>query len=407
MWNAERVHKTKVITALTALVFTGVTPLTLASGTPKTGAVCIKANQVVASNGYTFQCVKMGKSLVWSKGTKVKLPTPTAKPVPSPITPTSFEDLYANRSGIAYAAWKSINSAKGGSPVQLPPIETYTGPNTNPQGPSPTVALQFIANLFPKAIFPKKIVVISYSFTDLEWGLSESKRLMGENEYQNVITTHGGPLIKCNQANNCDDGDSYIAHDGTDFIVQGLPNTPSDFPGSPSTYGGIVAVEFYHGLTLMPYFRNGTVVTNTNHINSPNFIPVWYYVGGEGICPLAFHTLEKEQEFAQGFAPGNFFNQVFGTVTKETFDKYLNISNLNNLWSNNSFQTFMQHVSMGNEIDEIFIALKGPQVLIDLATLMSQGNSFTDAFQIEFGTSWQLAEPVLAQVMYDKYLHNY
>ena len=67
----------------------------------------------------------------------------------------------------------------------------------------------------------------------------------------------------------------------------------------------------------------------------------------------------------------------------------------------------MQHVSMGNEIDEIFIALKGPQVLIDLATLMSQGNSFTDSFQIEFGTSWQLAEPVLAQVMYDKYLHNY
>jgi hypothetical protein len=300
-----------------------------------------------------------------------------------------------------------MNTAQSGSHVQLPPIETYTGPNTKPEGPSPTAAIQFIANLYPQAIFPKKIVVISYSFADLEWGISTSKRLMGESEYQQVIASHGGPIIKCNPSNNCDDGDSYITSDGTDYIAQGLPNKPSDFPYSPSHFGGVVAIEFYHGLSLIPYFQNNSVVTNANHISSPNFDPVWYSVGGENISSLAFHSLKNEQEFANGFAYKNFFDQVFGSVTAETFNKFLSISNLNNFWSNNSIQTFRQHVSMGQEIDEVFVALKGPQALIDLATFMSQGKSFPDAFQIEFGTSWDLAEPVLSQVLYDKYLHNY
>ena len=386
---------------LAAVLLGNMGSVAFAETTPKAKASCPKINQVTIANRLQFTCIRSGNKLIWSKGVQVASPTPT------PIAPTSFQDLYANRSGIAYAAWKNINSAQGGSPVQLPPIETYTGPNTKPEGPPATVALQFIANLFPHAIFPKKIVIISYSFADLDWGIGESKQLMGEIEYQNEMASHGGPLVKCNQANNCDDGDSYIASDGTDYIAQGLPNKSSDFTGSSSHWGGTVAVEFYHGLSLMPYYQNKSVVTNTQGINSPNFDPVWYYVGGENISSWAFHTLQNEQQFADGFTYKSFFDQVFGSVTKNTFDNFLDISNLNNLWSNNRFQTFKQHVSMGQEIDEIFIALKGPQVLLDIATLMSQGKSFTDAFQIEFGTSWQLAEPVLAQVMYDKYLNNY
>ena len=388
------------IIAISILTLTSFTPLVEAASTPSIGKSCTKPQQIVQKGKSSLVCtITSSKTAVW----KANLPSSTVPPA----APTSFQDLYANRSGIAYAAWKKMNTAQSGSHVQLPPIETYTGPNTKPEGPSPTAAIQFIANLYPQAIFPKKIVVISYSFADLEWGISTSKRLIGESEYQQVIASHGGPIIKCNPSNNCDDGDSYITSDGTDYIAQGLPNKPSDFPYSPSHFGGVVAIEFYHGLSLIPYFQNNSVVTNANHINSPNFDPVWYYVAGENISSLAFHSLKNEQEFANGFAYKNFFDQVFGSVTAETFNKFLSISNLNNFWSNNSFQTFRQHVSMGQEIDEVFVALKGPQALIDLATYMSQGKSFPDAFQIEFGTSWDLAEPVLSQVLYDKYLHNY
>jgi M6 family metalloprotease-like protein len=71
--------------ALSLLV--GVAPQ-IATAAVKAGATCAKLKSTTTVSGYKYTCIKSGKKLVWSKGTKVAAtPKPTATPTPTP-TPT-------------------------------------------------------------------------------------------------------------------------------------------------------------------------------------------------------------------------------------------------------------------------------------------------------------------------------
>jgi len=83
-----------------ALAIGGVLLISLATpvnaAAPKAGATCTKKNATATSAGKLYTCIKFGKNLVWSKGVKVAVPTPTPSlsPTPSPSpTPSVFPTL--------------------------------------------------------------------------------------------------------------------------------------------------------------------------------------------------------------------------------------------------------------------------------------------------------------------------
>jgi len=388
------------------------------SGSPKWVATCTTINQKETLLGIKLECVTspVGNYLIWEPSSVASSNASqagshsqqgAANSVALPVTPTSFADLYDHRSGIALGVWNAVHAAQNGTQVQLPPVEVHAGPNTTPEIKSPIPALQYVANLFPNAIFPAKVVIIYYNLKDLAWGQSEVEKLMGSDQYQAELQSHGGSIVKCTIPNDCSDGDSYITSSGTDFIAVGLPNKNSEQSNSPFTIGGTEMTEFYHGLQLEYYSKNNSPITTQDNYFSSNWPPMWFNFGAENSVSYFPFYAKNQQQFINGFAEKNQIDGNFSNVTLSTFTQYLDISNMNNSWSNGSFTVARPHVAMGQALMEILVALDGPKVMLDIPNLMSQGKSFSDAFQAEFGMSWQDAEPTLAQVMYDKYLNNY
>ena len=56
--------------------------------------------------------------------------------------------------------------------------------------------------------------------------------------------------------------------------------------------------------------------------------------------------------------------------------------------------------ALGSHIVEILVAIKGPDVLIDMYAEMGKGQSFSNAFKSFFGIAWKDAIPLLAKSVY-------
>ena len=63
--------------------------------------------------------------------------------------------------------------------------------------------------------------------------------------------------------------------------------------------------------------------------------------------------------------------------------------------------------TLGIRIIQILIALKGPSVVFDIPNLMSQGQTFDQAFQSIYGVTWTAAEPAMAKTIWDEYQNHY
>ena len=98
-------------------------PLVPVNAAVKAGSVCKKAGITSIAASKTYTCIKSGKKLVWSKGV-----AKSAKPIAA--APTSFSNLYENRDGIAYAAWKSTAESIAAGKSNVSSLKIYIGPNT-------------------------------------------------------------------------------------------------------------------------------------------------------------------------------------------------------------------------------------------------------------------------------------
>jgi hypothetical protein len=58
--------------------------------------------------------------------------------------------------------------------------------------------------------------------------------------------------------------------------------------------------------------------------------------------------------------------------------------------------------AIGMMINEIFTSLKGPDSAMQIMAGMGSGQSFTQAFQSVFGTSWAEASPYVIQAISDE-----
>jgi hypothetical protein len=204
------------------------------------------------------------------------------------------------------------------------------------------------------------------------------------------------------------------------YLGLSVPNTPylSDNPGIK-----VDAVEFYHALWQSYHVAHGSVPqsihSGNNWFSALSTPPFWLQVSGEnstyydavglGTYSNYERTMSKLLQYMKDEAPSNY--SVWGPQFDINWlNNFLNISNYNTTqdssWQNSSFSNDLSF-SLGTDIYQILVALKGPDFMYQLCNEMSQGQQFDQAFQNIFGVTWEVAAPTLAKVIDDQYLNKY
>lgn len=331
---------------------------------------------------------------------------PAAQQPSPPVVPTSFTDLYANRAGIMYGAWSKSNAVFQASTAAVPPIQIFTGPNTKPFESDPAASIGLVAKILGGSQGIKKVNVFYFSSQDLNWAVNLVQSMMGAAEYQKGSIDVGGPLVQCQtNATDCNNSLAWTTADGTAYLILGVTSNPDEYE---KNYG-VSDSEFYHAIWEQIYLANNALQPSSQpSIYPANEPPFWLHLGGELLSAcLAGSNLNFESFAKCTSGRESSFKWAFPNASLDSVNQYLDITNLGAMWSDSHRVVLDEALPMGTDLLEIFIALKGPSVMTDFDNMMSQGKSFTDAFQTEFGTTWQNAEPEIAKVVLDKAINNY
>lgn len=406
---------------LVALILTLV-PITAFSAQKVTpGSICKVLNQKVVYQNKTYTCSKSGKKLVWNKGVVVKKSTPTATPTPTPTptatptptqivieVPTSFNDLYEKRSGIAYSIWSKVKVKMSGSATELPPIEVYRGPNTPIYIEDPASFFKQVVQLFPGIALPKKFVVFYWSYKDADIVAANALSIMGKENDQKNFDETTGRWVDCYGKTSCPVGHAVIGLDGTAYLGIGLSDNRAEAERSGGGKGGVEKVEFYHALQLFNYHTNSLALKGSGqNIQSLYFPPVWLNYGGENLTSDILKYYDSYMNFKITRGLKNWINEAIPNFGIDWLNIYLDTKNLDKEWHDASGTKAAPNTIMGAALTEIFVSIKGPSVMLDFHEQMSKKVSFNDAFQNIFGVSWQSAQPELVKVIYDRYLYDY
>jgi hypothetical protein len=419
--------KSKSLTLALILALCTIVPTSSAAA--KVGATCTKVGAKKVEGGLNLVCTKQGKKLQWAKvkTQAVPKPTPTASHSPTattstaeapktetqskyPASPTSFDDLWEKRAGIVYGVWSKVTEEYKRNKGTMPPLKIHRGANT------PTyiseeklkVALLEVAQLYTDYQMPKKLVLFYYSRADLESMTQKAQEIMGP-EFQKAYDAHGGPLVKCNVPGDCDDGDAYVGADGTAYIAVGLSIKPTPQMKSRYEVANAETTEFYHSIQGYFYYVNKSSVKSVNGLASPNKPPHWLSSSSENTTSLVLANKDSFEEFEKTQMGFKSWAKNLGLdFTTEWVDSYVDIKNLNNMWSNNRFNgPGRNSMLMGGMINNILISIKGHSIMLDFHKEMSAGQTFEETFQKIFGVTWVSVSPLISKVVYDTYQKSY
>jgi hypothetical protein len=392
----------------------------------KAGSSCSKAGIKSVSAGKTFTCVKSGKKLVWSKGVLIPIakpapsasaapvasvsPTPKASTVVYPESPSSFDDLWEKRSGIVYGVWSKVTGEYKQNKASMPPLEIHRGPNTPVyiSEEKLTTALVEVAQLYADYQMPKKVVLFYYTRADLEMMTKKAQDVMGA-EFQKAFAAHGGPLVKCNVPDDCDDGDAYVGLDGTGYMAVGMSTKPAPDMKFRYEVANAETTEFYHLIQNNFYSINKSSAPKVNGLSAPNKPPHWLSSSSENTTSQVLLYKDNYAEFAKTQMGFKSWAKHLGIdFTPQWVDSYVDIKNVNNMWSDNRFfGAGRNSMLMGGMINNILISIKGPSIMLDFHKDMSAGATFEETFKKIFGVTWTSVSPLISKVVYDTYQSSF
>lgn len=350
---------------------------------PMAGSVCKKIGKTLLLNGNTYKCIKKNKKTIWVKVKNSK--------VESIKSPTSFENLYENRLGISKTAWEKVANTIQSSKSKVGDLEIFTGPNTKPFFDDYPMATSLISRAFPNHAEPEKTLIIRYKFIDLDWAEALVREKLSVQDYQDLDRNEGGKLVSSNcsaQRRDCEGAKQQtVFSNKISLILQGVRNTdvPNDATGKMRFYSGMLeAHEYFHALQRIPimgksnvwphaWFREGSAEWIQNAaINYKNFETYKEYLRLD--CQYSCLKL-TEEDISEFLSTSN------GELVKDKFERWLNYS-------------------LGSWVIEALVALKGPDILLDMYAEMGKGLSFDQSFNNLFQFEWNTAVPILAKTIY-------
>jgi hypothetical protein len=379
------------------------------SAAVKPGAACKKIGQVSTSASMKFTCIKSGSKYIWSKGVKITkpkptpvalpttAPTPVALPTtaPTPValpTPTSFENLYEARRGIRFTSWKrhaetiKVNKSKVGK------LEIYTGPNTKAYFEDIPAAISLVSRAFPNWSEPARTIILRFKFLDVQWADTTLRQLLSPLDYEQLNNTENGRLVsnQCDEVTkNCIGAMQQTTRSGTaiSVILQGVPNSDNSNPlaGKSRLNSGMLEVhEYFHAVQRIPIMGKTQVWPHA-----------WFREGGAFWVQTATINFDDYTGHTN-FLSASCFNDCL-KLSQADIAEYLSTASEN--YVPPKFQGWLAY-SLGSHVAEALVAIKGPDILVEMYSEMSKDISFAAAFKNIFGVDWNYAIPILAKTIF-------
>jgi len=417
------------LSALLGLILAGSSLLSIEAqaASPKTGLSCSKLNQTVTSSGFTYTCMKAGKKMIWSKGVKVPAPMPTPTPtptlsptpagtptptptptisptpavtptpIPSPVftppeIPTSFKDLSSHLSGIIYGAWLKASEKIAQSSPNLGTIHLMVGSNTvmNAEDSQYLNGFNMVSRLYSDTPQPKNVYVIYYNKQDIVWAQTQFETYMDANYGYGNRSTMAAAM--CPEP-DCAGGSAIHTNNYDSILIMGDTNGHKNEPPlNEGTSGHVFGHEYTHSIQW-------SVIHNNIGM------PAWLREGNaewSSTVAIFGSSYSDYINFRKIADIGNYFNPEIYTLDYLT--KFIN-SSINPNQNTGSPIIYYPHwddYAIGMMINEIFTTLKGPDSAMQIMAAMGSGQSFTQAFQNVFGTSWAEASPYIIQALNDE-----
>ena len=383
----------KTFSFVVSIVFVGTSLSMPAFGAVKAGASCTKAGAISTAAGKKFTCVKSGKKLVWNNGiTVMKSTTGTSSPkfVP-PTLPTSFQDLEQHLSGIIYGSWlKSSEQLKSGT-SNLGEIKVLKGPNSLPGNIDPSIPFALTSQLFSHFPQPKNVYAIVISYGDNEWAQSTFSQYQ-DLVYGNVKTAVSEicPVQACGRS-------IAFRNSKWDGVLLLQNGSRGSNPESDNRINS--GMEYAH-----EYFHTIQFFTGRDRYYEA---PSWFLEGSANWTGniVAYHldysayTLWRAKDLREQYGKSTVFTAAWvqeflnsyaskkppGQFTK--FDYY-----------DGPYPRYYQYC-IGAMFTEIITSLKGPDSILAIYKSMANGNTFEQAFEFEFGKSWEEALPYISKAI--------
>jgi hypothetical protein len=392
------------------LALTLATPLHAAA--PKAGAKCSKAGSTATASGKKFTCVKSGTKIVWNKGVAIKKPvpvvtptptptslpeptpspTPTPEPIPTPSpTPTpaptpkelTFSNIAENVDEIAlnvYSKYQVLMATNYQGSIK---VTTIVGPNTVPVNKNSAAAYQIASKIFQNFKQPDEVFGIYYNFADKEWAKNEVAIRAGKD------TANFQFGYSCPNALRCWDASASITQDWKAIAHFGASDPGGSIDAGELT-GEIQIHEFTHSIS---FFQLKPIRGNYY-----NLTPDWFAEGHASFAgKLGSSTSFEDYKMTRMRAQRNprpqadIKNYQSENILRfyAEFGKYPEVS---------SIQRFYLY-SLGWSTIEALAAIGGIDSPMHLFVETTKGLTFKQAFKKIYGLEWDVAAPILADVV--------
>jgi len=305
-----------------------------------------------------------------------------ASKTPKPIT--NLQDAVKRPKDVSYWAWKKSSDQVLSSTEKSGSLEILVGPNTKLTNPNPKLAFDAIKRLYPTFRHPQKTTAIYYSYKDIDWA---------QKKFSEIFSMASGQDAKnsCQKATECWGASASITNDGNGVLLSAVMNGTTD---PNHTTGTLEAHEYMHVIQVGSFF--GTPQQGQAMVGIKAFTPWWFAEGGAtfsqsaAIYANSFPKYSKERKIGSGF----FFENKSKKYTEKWILNFIKPTD-KKVWSDPD--TAFHIYDIGALIAEIFTAIKGPGINIQIYEDISDGMTFEQSFEKHFGQSWDSAVPLIAK----------
>lgn len=391
--------------ALSPLLITSLLLPIPAHAAAKAGAKCPEVGKTENVGSKKFTCVKSGKKLVWNKGVAIPVKaTPVSKwPIPSAL-PTSFENLYENRAGVAYAAWQNTAKAISQNSAKKPGIEITVGPNTTPWSRNHEEVISQVSKAFSKLALPKKLYIIFHNYSDIAWAEGKVKEILPPNEFEEWMRNENGVGSNCRaEIKDCLGGKQRASRDGSaSILLMGVSNQVGMLVLNGASYGNLGAEEANKkGMVLAHEYihtlQNAPFATTQNYDFSYR-PPTWMWEGAATFFQdsvINSTSYENYMEYRKVSIGGYIEREG---IKEALVTEFLDLKKWTMSAQHGGFNPDYSY-QLGERIIEILVALKGPDAVQGFFDQMSQKNGFEAIFKNTFGIAYEDAIPIIAKTL--------
>jgi len=305
-----------------------------------------------------------------------------ASKTPKPIA--TLQDAVNRPADVSYWAWKKSSDQILSSAAKSSALELIVGPNTKLSNPNPKLAFDAVKRLYPTFRHPNKVYAIYYGHKDIDWA---------QKKYKEIYPSATGQEAKnsCQQIDFCWGASGTINNAGDGVLLAAVMTSK---PTRNHTSGTLEAHEYTHVVQIGSFF--GTPNQGQAMCCIKAFTPWWFAEGGAEFSQIAAIYAKSFPKYS---ADRKYWaKELLENRKKKYTEKW--IANFikppdTKIWMDSETQWHLY--DLGMLVSEIFTAIRGPGINIQIYEDISDGMTFEQSFEKHFGQSWDSAVPLIAK----------